>query len=116
MPSLRGLCAKSKIDKYFQPQNNFSDFGRLQLVGHTTKSAIEYDENSKSWKLSSAGSDVSGISNASHQTFLLGKQSWSIIGDKGCRTNGEEYTVQLKLTGCDTTGQFTCDDGQLVNA
>ena len=75
---LRGLCAKSMIDKHYQPHNNFSDFGRLQLVGHKTRSTIGYDEKSKNWKLSLAGSDVSGNSNALHQAFLLGKQNWSI--------------------------------------
>ena len=49
-----------------------------------------------------------------HNTYLLGKHEWSIKGDSGCKTKGEEYTVQLKLTGYDTTGQFTCDDGQCV--
>ena len=110
---LRGLCDHSAVDKAYQPMNDYTDFAKLQLVGHQ-KSKIDYDEASKSWKLSSAESDVSGISNASHQTFLIGRQSWSIIGDSGCKTNGEEYTVQLKLTGCNATGQFTCDDGQCV--
>ena len=49
-----------------------------------------------------------------HNTYLLGKHEWSIKGDSGCKTKGEEYTVQLKLSGCNATGQFTCDDGQCV--
>ena len=110
---LRGLCDRSAVDKAYQPMNDYTDFAKLQLVGHQ-KSKIDYDEASKSWKLSSAESDVSGISNASHQTFLLGRQSWSIIGDSGCKTTGEEYTVHLKLSGCNGTRQFTCDDGQCV--
>ena len=110
---LRGLCSNSVVDKYFQPMNDFSDYARLQLVGHV-KSTIEFDEKSNDWKLFVAGSNLSGTSNASHQTFLLGKRLWSIKGDSGCNINGEDYTGHLKLTGCNTTGQFTCDDGQCV--
>ena len=62
---LRGLCAQSKVGKYYQPMNNLSNFHMLQLVGHLD-STIEYDEKSKNWKLASAWSDASGISNASH--------------------------------------------------
>ena len=50
--------------------NSFSDFARLQLVGHTTKSTIEFDEKGKNWKLSLAGSNVSGSSDALDQVFL----------------------------------------------
>ena len=78
---LRGLCAKSAIDKYYHPMNDFSDFARMKLVGHK-KSTIEYDEKSKNWKLSVAGSNVNGSSPAAHNTFLLGKQIWSINGYK----------------------------------
>ena len=64
----------------------------LQLVGHTTESAIEFDEKSKNWKLPFAGSNVSGLSYAAHNTYLLGKQNWSIKGDLSCQTNGEQHT------------------------
>ena len=40
--------------------------------------------------------------------------NWTIKKDSGCKTNGEEYTVRLKLSGCNATEQFTCDDGQCV--
>ena len=110
---LRGLCVNSAIDKYYHPMNDFSDYARLQIVGDSA-SAIEYDQNSKHWKLSSAiSSNISGLSRADHNTFLLGKHRWSIKGDSGC--NGGEYTGPLKLTGCNATGQFTCDDGQCVS-
>ena len=110
---LRGLCANSAIDKYYQPMNDFHNIGRLQLIGHTM-STIEYDDMNKYWKMSLAWSNVSGLSHAAKNTFALGKQSWSITGDTGCKADGKENTVLLKLTGCHTTGQFTCDDGQCV--
>ena len=94
---LRGLCANSAIDKYFQPMNDFHNIGRLQLIGHTM-STIEYDDMNKYWKMSLAWSNVSGLSHAAKNTFALGKQSWSITGDTGCKADGKEYTVLLKLT------------------
>ena len=36
------------------------------------------------------------------------------MGDIGCTSDGEEYTTELKLSGC-KTGNFTCDDGQCVS-
>ena len=109
---LRGLCAQSKVGKYYQPMNNFSNFHMLQLVGHLD-STIEYDEKSKNWKLSVAGSNVNGSSPAAHNTFLLGKQKWWIDFDTNCKINGEdrEDVMHLKLTGCNPTGEFTCEDG-----
>ena len=117
---LRGLCAQSAVDKYYEPMNSFSDFAKLKLVG-LSKSSIEYDGSSKHWKLSSAGSNVSGLSHAPQNTYLLGKQNWAINGDSNCKTNGEEYSGHLKFTGCNTIAHntfdynnFTCDDGQCV--
>ena len=59
---------------------------------------------------------MSGKSWAAHKTFLLGKHRWSIAFDSGCNIDGEdiEGIRPLKLTGCNTTGQFTCNDGQCV--
>ena len=85
---LRGLCASSVIDKYFRPKNNLSDFASLLLVGWK-KSKIEYNEVKQNWELSSAGSNVSGVSDAAHHTFSLGKHEWVIIDDSGCRAKGE---------------------------
>ena len=82
---LRGLCANSAIDKYYQPMNNFSNFDELRLVG-IHQSWIEYDETSKVWNLSVAGSNVRGISRAAKPTFVLGKHKWTFIGDSGCST------------------------------
>ena len=69
---LRGLCVMSAIDKYYQSQNNFSDFARLQLVGHK-KLTIEYNEKSKTWKMSLVGSNVTGLSYANPQYILTWK-------------------------------------------
>ena len=109
---LRGLCADSAIDRYFRPANNFSNVATLHLIGYQD-SLIEYNVKSKIWMLSSTGYNVSGVSHAAHHTFALGKHEWSIVGDSGCSKRGKRFTLQLKLTGCDT-GHFTCNDGQCV--
>ena len=94
---LRGLCAKSAIDKYFRPMNNFSDSVTLQFVGLEV-STIEYDKKNKNWKLSPAGSDVSAVTYAAYHTFLLGKHEWVIIGDQGCTVKNEEnIRTQCKI-------------------
>ena len=101
----------SVIDKYYHPMN---DFSKLKLVGQKT-SMIEFDEKNKNWKLSLAGTNVSGISYAPQNTFLLGRQRWTIYGDSDCKIEGEANTTKhLKLTGCNSTGHFTCNDGQCV--
>ena len=112
---LRGLCANSAVDKYYQPMNDYSDFAKWKLVGFTN-SAVVYDEKNKIWKLSVTGSNVFGNAFAAHNTYLLGKQRWDIDNDINCNIEGEESEGirLLKLTGCNTTGQFTCDDGQCV--
>ena len=110
---LRGLCANSAVDKYYQPMNNFSNFDELRFVG-IRQSWIEYDETSKVWNLSVAESNVRGLSIAAKSTFLLGKHKWTIDGDSDCSTEAEKDTSKyLKLTGC-VEGDFTCDDGQCV--
>ena len=39
---------------------------------------------------------------------------WDITNDVYECHEGQPYKTQLKLTGCDQEGEFTCDDGQCV--
>ena len=110
---LRGVCSSSDIqDTLFQPMNNVKDFSKLTLVG--TRISIRFDNDANIWKLSDAQSNLTGISQASHASFRLGRHNWTIQGDKGCNANGKEYTIELKMTACQK-GNFTCDDGQCVS-
>ena len=89
--------------------NNFASLTFVSLSGLS----FEYDAESRRRKLIAPHSNVSGSSKAAHRTFALGKHNWTITGDVDCTTDGEEYTTEMKLSGC-TEGKFTCDDGQCV--
>ena len=52
-------------------------------------------------------------SSASQNSFALGKHNWTVSGDDYQCSGGNEYTLEMKLTGCEST-QFTCDNGQCV--
>ena len=92
--------------------NSLTNFAKLTFVG-LYDTLIEYEEDDKNWKLTVGASNVTGTSNAGHATFMLGRHNWTITGDLGCSKSGEEYTKELKMSGCDK-GKFTCDDGQCV--
>ena len=61
----------------------------------------------------SAFFNTSASTDAKPDTFILGKNSWSISGDSEECHSGKPYTTKLKLTGC-AEGSFTCDDGQCI--
>ena len=63
------------------------------------------------WILTNKESNVTGISEAPHASFTLGKQNWTIVGDT--LNKGKPYSIELKMSGCNKT-QFTCNDGQCV--
>ena len=110
---LRGLCSSSNIqDILFQPMNNLTDFTRLTLV--SLKTLIKFDKAEQTWVLRDEDLNVTGVSTAPHESFTLGKHNWTIRGDKGCSRGGQEYTIQLKMSGC-VEGTFTCNDGQCVS-
>ena len=92
--------------------NNLTDFERLILVSFRT--LIEFDMKQMIWVMTDAQSSVIGSSRAPLDTFTLGRHNWTIKGDKGCSIDGAEYTIELKMSGCQE-GNFTCDDGQCVS-
>ena len=73
---------------------------------------IEYVGKGKGWRISVKAENVTGITTASHVSFALGKNNWTIQGDVACNTR-KSFTLPLKLTGCQE-GNFTCDDGQCI--
>ena len=109
---LLGLCKETLIDRDFQPQNDVNNIERLIIVGHST--SIEYDQNEMLWQMNVVFSNVTGTSIASQKSYTVGKNTWTIIGDKGCNKESNTYTTQLKMSGC-KEGDFTCYDGQCVS-
>ena len=59
--------------------------------------------------------DVEARTDASHNSYALGKRNWTIFNDAiTCSKNQSSYTIEMKLTGC-KEHEFTCDDGQCVS-
>ena len=55
--------------------------------------------------------DVTAWSHASKESFSLGKHLWT-VRDPGC--SDDQITLEMKLTGCQQKGEFTCNVGQCI--
>ena len=113
--SLRGLCrgTDSPIDINFTPMQLAGDPNNMLLVGHE-HSKIQFNETTNQWTLTDAKTTVNAISRATKVSYVLGKHTWEVANDVYECHKGQPYTTQLKLTGCDQDGEFTCNDGQCV--
>ena len=101
----KGLCPGTSIDVYFKPISGVVDSRKLIFQG-LDDTLITYNNVERVWILNVADSNVTGISKATHVSFILGKHNWTIKGDKDC--HGEEsYVAELKMSGCQK-GNFTC--------
>ena len=109
---LRGLCQNSGIDVFYKPINDWSDIRKMTLQG-LTGTKITFDENNKIWNLKVAHSRVNATSKATHSSFLLGKQNWTITADENNECYASKEYAELKMSGCQK-GEFTCNDGQCV--
>ena len=108
---LRGLCKDSHIDQIYQTQNSPLD-GALTYYGNS-KAQARFLKDESQWKIKVFVYNTSASSDASDNSFMLGKYNWTIEGDSVKCNKGKTYTKALKLTGC-KDGQFTCDDGQCI--
>ena len=113
--NLRGLCGggDSPIDNIFTPVQLPGDPNNMILLGHE-HTRIEFSEKTNQWSLTDAKSTVTAISRATKVSYVLGKNTWEVINDAYKCHKGQPYTTQLKLTGCNQDGEFTCNDGQCV--
>ena len=112
---LLGLCPSSKIDVFYKPMNDWTDFRQLKFQGVYGSSITYHAGDKKMWSLKVAQSNISVTSKAPHASFTLGKHNWTIRGNDGCNhADGVEYVTELKMSGCQD-GEFTCNDGQCVN-
>ena len=108
---LRGLQRCSTLDKIFTPKQVARTPKNIILLGQSS-SRIQYSDISSQWILTDAASGVTAVSDASKESYVLGKHSW-IVSNDVCN-KGMPYTTSLKLSGCDPEGYFTCNDGQCV--
>ena len=107
---LRGSVCKSS---YIKPQRytlrqSLRDPKTVIMVGLISAQIFVWDTN---WILRDAPTDVTAWSHASKESFSLGKHNWTVL-DPGC--SGDQITLEMKLTGCQQKGEFTCNDGQCI--
>ena len=110
---LRGFCPDTLLEhKRYTVIQFATDPNNIILVG--LKSArIQHDSELNQWVYLDPRLNVTARSRASQDSFVLGKQNWTVSGDKYECSKGKEYTLEMKLTGCEIT-EFTCNDGQCV--
>ena len=82
------------------------------MVGYQS-ARIQYNSSLSQWVYSDPRLNVTARSRASQNSFVLGKHNWTVPLDTFQCYEGKEYTIEMKLTGCNNT-QFTCDSGQCV--
>ena len=78
------------------------------MIGFLQTSAIP------KWTISVNLEKTNATTSARETSFVLGRQNWTINSDSPECNNGEPYSTQLKISGCNSDGEFTCDDGQCV--
>ena len=52
--------------------------------------------------------------NSNNISFRRFIQKWRIANDSPQCNEGEPYALSLKMSGCKTSGEFTCDNGQCI--
>ena len=110
---LRGFCPDTDLEHYtYKVTQSATDPNNIIMVGYQS-ARIQYDSSLSQWVYSDQRLNMTAMSKASQNSFVLGKHKWTLSGDKFQCPGGKEYTLEMKLTGCRNT-QFTCDDGQCV--
>ena len=106
---LRGLCPASKLDHQYTPWQLKTDPNTVVLLGRGS-SRIDHDDVNDKWVITDDRANARGTSGASQHSYALGKHTWTFTTSQQLCGSDD----QLKLTGCDQEGEFTCDDGQCV--
>ena len=107
---VRGLCKGSNIDTHFTLKNLNENIVYMGVTG----TVIRFLPSTQEWALNVTLSKTTGLTSAEEMSLILGRHDWSIDNDSAKCNNGRPYTTQLKMSGCKTDGEFTCDDGQCV--
>jgi hypothetical protein len=107
---LRGLCQGSKIDTHYTLKNLD---GRAIFMG-LKGTVIRFQSIVSEWTLNVNLETTIGSSTAEEASFIMGRHEWSIVDDSAQCNRGKPYSSQLKMSGCNIEGEFTCDDGQCI--
>ena len=108
---LRGLCYKTKFDKYYVPRFSYNTnllmyYGRYDTI-------IEYNIKESMWEMYvSYKPTVRAKSKSTYGTLALGNLQWTIYNDTECSSDGETKTLTMSIC---TAKQFTCDNGLCIN-
>ena len=87
---------------------------KIQHRSHKLLS-FRYDDDKELWKAThQEHKEFLATSTAEKNSFLLGRQKWTIHNDSEACSLKSTYTTVLKLTGC-SENEFTCDDGSCVS-
>ena len=111
---LRGLCQGSNIDTHYSMKDINGSVVFKGIIGTEIKILLVKTSLIKKWTLNVNILNTSALTYAKEMSFVLGRQNWNIEGEVCDCNDGEAYTAQLKMSGCNTDGEFTCDDGQCV--
>ena len=110
---LRGFCPGTLVEhKIYTVTQSTADPSNIFIVG-LQSARIKFNSSLSQWIYSDPRLNVTARSRASQNSFALGKHNWTVSGDKYQCFQGKEYTLEMKLTGCNNT-QFAFDDGQCV--
>ena len=137
---LRGLCSSSNLksfgeNQFYKPQHLPESFDRIFFVSLGSQrskepkdtnppsniSRIDYNHTTSQWVFSSTLFSTTAFSLAKNETYVLGKHNWTFTNDhQQChldngKNKDENYTIELKLSGCNQSNSFTCNDGQCVS-
>ena len=107
--ALRGSGAAKTVSVHYTPRQSAADPRNLFFVNGLA-ARIQFSESLNQCTISDVGSNVTGVSEASRTTYVLGKYNWTFEGESKCAA--KDYL--LKLTGC-FEGEFTCSDGECIS-
>ena len=108
---LRGLCKGSNINTHYSLK---SIDDRVIYMGLTdTNIGFEQNQSKFKWTLTNIQGGTMGTTSAEHKSSILGQHTWKISNDSQNCFDGETYTTELKMSGCNRD-QFTCRNGQCV--
>ena len=107
---IKGLCKGSIIDTHYTLKSSNGSVAFMGLTG----TVITFRPKTYEWALNLNLEKTRGLTSAEEASLILGRHEWRIDRDSAKCNAGKPYISQLKMSGCNTNGEFTCDDGQCV--
>ena len=111
--SLRGVSPSCHVEKQRFALKQFPEDPQSIILVGIVSAQISYDFDRKQWAFKDPRRGLRATSEASQISYALGKHNWTVFNDSKDCPDGENYTKELKLSGCEE-GKFTCNDGQCV--